>query len=113
MSILDIDKEYDPISPIYINTVLGFRHLMSFPTHTIWVQDFAYRKDDFFQGLPGTYSYYQIYRIYINKFENVPTDQQWSVQSSTFGEAPDNGVYVNDVNELRIAIEAIKNKYKI
>ena len=108
MSILDIDKEYDPISPMYINTVLGFRHLMSFPTHTIWVKDFMYREDEFSQGLPWKY-----YQIHINKFENVPTDQHWSVQSSTFREAPDNGVYVNDVNELRIAIEAIKNRHKI
>lgn len=108
MSILDIDKEYDPISPMYINAVLGFRHLMSFPTHTIWVKDFMYKEDEFSQGLPWKY-----YQIHINKFENAPTDQQWSVQSSTFKEAPDNGVYVNDVNELRIAIEAIKNKHKI
>lgn len=108
MSILDIDKEYDPISPMYINVVLGFRHLMSFPTHTIWVKDFIYREEEFSQRSPWKY-----YQIHINKFENVPTDQQWSVQSSAFGEAPDNGVYVNDVNELRIAIEAIKNKHKI
>ena len=109
MSILDIDKEYDPISPMYINAVLGFRHLMSFPTHTIWVKDyFMYSKEEFSQGLSQKY-----YQIHINKFENVPTDQQWSVQSSTFRETPDNGVYVNDVNELRIAIEAIKNKHKI
>lgn len=110
MSILDIDKEYDSISPMYINAVLGFRHLMSFPTHTIWVKDFFMysNKEEFSQGLSRKY-----YQIHINKFENVPTDQQWSVQSSAFGEAPDNGVYVNDVNELRIAIEAIKNKHKI
>lgn len=108
MSILDIDKEYDPISPMYINAVLGFRHLISFPTHTIWVKDFAYREDEFSQGLPWRY-----YQIHINKFENVPVDQQWSVQSSIFKETPDNGVYVNDVNELRIAIEAIKNRHKI
>lgn len=108
MSILDINKEYDPISPIYINTVLGFRHLISFPTHTIWVKDFIYREEEFSQGLLWKY-----YQISINKFENAPTDRQWSVQSSTLGEAPDNGVYVNDVNELRIAIEAIKNKHKV
>lgn len=55
MSILDIDKEYDPISPLYINAVLGFRHLMShlmsFPTHTIWVKDFMYKEDEFSQEL--------------------------------------------------------------
>ena len=39
--------------------------------------------------------------------------EEWSIQSSAFGEAPDNGIYVNDVNELRIAIEAIKNRHKI
>ena len=108
MSILDINKEYDPINPIYITAVLGFRHLMSFPTHIIWVKDFMYREDEFSQGLPWKY-----YQIHINKFENAPTDRQWSVQSSTFREVPDNGVYVNNVNELRIAIEAIKNKHKI
>lgn len=108
MSILDIDKEYDPISPIYITTVLGFRHLMSFPTHIIWVKDFMYKEDEFSQGLPWKY-----YQIHITKFENSLTDRQWLVQSSTFREAPNNDVYVNDVNELRIAIEAIKNKYKI
>lgn len=108
MSILDIDKEYDPISPMYITAVLGFRHLMSFPTHTIWVKDFMYREEEFSQGLP-----WKFYQIHINKFENAPADHQWSVQSSTLGEAPDNGVYVNDVNELRIAIEAIKNKHKV
>lgn len=108
MSILDIDKEYDPISPMYITAVLGFRHLMSFPTHTIWVKDFMYREEEFSQGLP-----WKLYQIHINKFENVPADHQWSVQSITLGEVPDNGVYVNDVNELRIAIEAIKNKHKV
>lgn len=41
------------------------------------------------------------------------TDQQWSVQSNAFGEDPNNNIYVNDVNELRIAIEAIKNKHKV
>lgn len=108
MSILDIDKKYDPISPIYINTVLGFRHLMSFPTHIIWVKDFMYREEEFSQGLPWKY-----YQIYIYKFENVPADRRWSVQSNSFGEDPDNDIYVNDVNELRIAIEAIKNKHKV
>lgn len=108
MSILDIDKEYDPINPRYINEVLGFRHLMSFPTHIIWVKDFMYREEEFSQGLP-----WKFYQIHINKFENAPTGQQWSVQSNAFGEAPENDIYVNDVNELRIAIEAIKNKHKV
>lgn len=107
MSILDIDKEYDPISPMYITAVLGFRHLMSFPTHTIWVKDFMYREEEFSQGLP-----WKFYQIHINKIENAPADRQWLVQSNAFG-APDNDIYVNDVNELRIAIEAIKNKHKV
>ena len=81
---------------------------MSFPTHIIWVKDFAYREEEFSQGLP-----WKPYQIYINKFENVPTDRCWSVQSSALGEAPDNDIYINDVNELRIAIEAIKNKHKV
>ena len=109
MSKLDIDKEYDPISPMYITAVLGFRHLMSFPTHTIWVKDFMYKGEEFSQELPWKH-----YQIYINKFENVPADRRWSVQSNSFvREDPDNGIYVNDVNELRIAIEAIKNKHKV
>ena len=107
MSILDINKEYDPISPIYINEVLGFRHLISFTTHIIWAKDFMYGEKEFSQGSSRKY-----YQIHINKFFNAPTDCQWSVQSCAFGDAPDN-IYVNDVNELRIAIEAIKNKHKI
>ena len=65
-------------------------------------------KRNFSQGLP-----WKFYQIHINKFENSPTERQWSVQSSVFGEALNNDIYVNDVNELRIAIEAIKNKHKV